>query len=126
MIEELDAGPIYLKRPLGLDGRAEDIYRRLAEVVFDMIGELVDKEPKPVPQQGDPVVFPRRTTEQSRLPDDGGLARLYDFIRMLDAPSYPAAFVEWGHFRIEFTQARFADGRVEAKVTITETEENRP
>jgi len=123
MVEELDAGPVYLKRPLGLEGRAEDIYRRLAEVVFDMMAEIVVKEPTSVPQEGEAVVFPRRTPEQSRLPAGGGLEGLYDFIRMLDAPTYPAAFIEWGRFRMEFTRASLAGKSVEAKVMITETEE---
>jgi len=123
MVEELDAGPVYLKRPLGLEGRAEDIYRRLAEVVFDMIGEMVLGEPRPVPQEGDAVVFPRRTPEQSRLPVAGDLQELYDFIRMLDAPTYPAAFIEWGRFRIEFKRAALADRSMQAEVTITESEE---
>ena len=122
MVEDLDAGPVYLKRPLGLDGRAEDIYRRLANVVYDMIEEIVAQEPIPVPQDGDPVVFQRRTPEQSSLPEDGGLEGVYDFIRMLDAPSYPAAFIEWGRFRIEFSHASLSDGRVQATVMITEKE----
>jgi methionyl-tRNA formyltransferase len=119
MVETLDAGPVYLKRPLSLAGRAEEIFERGADVVYDMIAEIVAREPKPVAQTGEPVVFSRRTPEQSRLPDNLPGAALYDFIRMLDAPTYPKAFIDYGSLRLEFGYVRLlASGEVEASVTI--------
>jgi methionyl-tRNA formyltransferase len=119
MMSEMDAGPVYMKRPLSLDGRAEAIYRRLAEVVFDMMDEIVATEPTPVPQHGEPVVFPRRKPADSELPRVGDGRALYDHIRMLDAPTYPLAFVDWGHFRLEFAEAELQnDGSVSARVSI--------
>jgi methionyl-tRNA formyltransferase len=119
MVEELDAGPIYLKRPLSLEGRAEDIFLRAAELTYDLIAEIIAKEPIPVPQVGEPVVFRRRSPEQSRLPQDVPIAGLYDFIRMLDAPTYPKAFSELGDVRLEFDNARLtAPDVIEARVTI--------
>ncbi|MBY0429665.1 MAG: hypothetical protein K2Q10_00585 [Rhodospirillales bacterium] len=118
MVEELDAGPVYLKRPLDLGGRAQDIFRRAAELTWDMIAEIAAGEPLPLPQQGEPVVFPRRTPEQSRLPGEGDAQALYDHIRMLDADTYPRAFLEHGAFRLEFTEARCEGDAVIATVTI--------
>ena len=119
MISEMDAGPVYMKQPLSLDGGAEAIYRRLAEVVFDMMGEIAATEPTPVPQHGEPVVFPRRKPADSELPRVGDGRALYDHIRMLDAPTYPLAFVEWGRFRLEFAEAELQDdGSVSARVSI--------
>jgi methionyl-tRNA formyltransferase len=119
MIEELDAGPIYLKRPLSLEGRAEDIFRRAADLVYELIMEIIIKEPAPVPQSGEPVVFRRRKPEESRLPEQADAAALYDFIRMLDAPTYPKAFAEWGNFRLEFDHADLVtEDAIEARVTL--------
>jgi methionyl-tRNA formyltransferase len=118
MVEELDAGPVYLKCPLSLEGRAEEIFERAADLVYDMIGEIVARNIAPVPQQGEPVVFPRRAPHESVLPQSGSPTTLYDFIRMLDAPTYPKAFIDWGEWRIEFDRACEADDSVEAHVVI--------
>jgi methionyl-tRNA formyltransferase len=118
MVDELDAGPVYLKRPLALDGRAEEIFERTADLIYDMIGEIVVNEPTPVAQQGEITIFTRRTSEQSVLPQSGSNESLYDFIRMLDAPTYPKAFIVWGEWRLEFDQVKMLHDRVEARVSI--------
>jgi methionyl-tRNA formyltransferase len=65
------------------------------------------------------VIFKRRTPEQSSLPESGDLIRVYDHIRMLDAPGYPTAFVQHGEFLIEFSNAQTkADGTLCAKAII--------
>jgi methionyl-tRNA formyltransferase len=119
MVEKLDAGPIYVKRPLSLAGRAEEIFMRAADLTYDMIAEIITKDPIPVPQVGKTVLFRRRTPDQSRLPSDVPITSLYDFIRMLDAPTYPKAFIELGDVRIEFDNAQLiASDVIEARVTI--------
>ena len=118
MVEELDSGPVYLKSLLSLEGSAEEIYERAADLVYDMIGEIVAHDIVPVPQQGEAVVFSRRAPNESVLPQDGSLTTLYNFVRMLDAPTYPKAFIDWGNWRIEFDRARVTDDSVEAHVVI--------
>ena len=50
---------------------------------------------------------------------------MYDFIRMLDAPGYPHAFLETKKYRIIFQNARLDKrNQLEAKVTVTEREAN--
>jgi methionyl-tRNA formyltransferase len=118
MVDEVDAGPIYLKRPLSLEGSAAEIYGRAADLVYDMIREIIADEPTPVPQKGQVTMFSRRTPEQSVVPQTGSAEALYDFIRMLDAPTYPKAFIDWGQWRLEFDQARMSGDSVEAHVAI--------
>jgi methionyl-tRNA formyltransferase len=119
MADELDAGPVYGKRQLLLAGSAEDIYRRAAGIAYDLIEEIVAREPVPVPQTGEVALFRRRTPDESALPDLGSAAEIYDFIRMLDAPTYPKAFLESGRWRIEFDRASLGgDDEVEARVVI--------
>ncbi len=122
--EELDAGPIYLKRELCLYGSAEEILIRASDIVFDMIKYLVENELSPVEQEGEPTIFKRRQPEESRIPDLESLQQLYDFIRMLDAEGYPKAFIESHGLRFEFSRAALYDGRIEADVTITKVDEN--
>ena len=121
MTAELDAGPVYAKRVLGLDGPAHAIYRRASELAAEMIGAIIEHQPDPQPQVGEPVVFERRHPEQSRLPAHLDARRLYDFIRMLDADGYPRAFLETLGYRLELEAAELRDGHLRATVSIRKT-----
>ena len=118
MVENMDAGPVYLKQPLSLEGRAIDVYKRAGEISVNNIRWMVQANPAPQPQAGEPVIFKRRTPAQSELPTDGDLVGVYNHIRMLDAPGYPLAFIEHGQFRVEFSNARVADEEIIAEVVI--------
>lgn len=109
-VEELDAGPVYLKKPMSLAGTAQEIYRRAADLVFQMVAEIVATQPQPVPQQGQPVFFRRRTPQESVLPDASDMLALFNHIRMLDAAGYPLAFIEHGSWRVELSNATIEDG----------------
>ncbi|EOG1393920.1 methionyl-tRNA formyltransferase [Vibrio mimicus] len=123
MIHELDAGPVYKKMPLSLDGTAQDIFYRMAPLILDLAREIVINEPEPQEQKGEVTVFKRRTPEQSILPGEGQISNLYDHIRMLDAETYPIAFLLHGEFRLEFSQAEVdVNGRLNARVSIVKNE----
>jgi len=118
MVNEMDSGPVYAKRDLSLDGRAEDIYLRAGAASFDIIRWMIAAEPEAVPQQGEAVIFRRRKPEQSLLPQEGELEQIYDHIRMLDAPTYPHAFIQHGSFLLEFSDAQHLEDEVTARVVI--------
>ncbi|WP_081910363.1 hypothetical protein [Thermopetrobacter sp. TC1] len=118
MVKELDAGPIYLKKELDLSGSAFEIYKRATSISIDMMKYIISKEPDPIPQKGTPTFFKRRKPEQSILPKMGELENMYDYIRMLDAPGYPHAFLEYGEFQFEFTDAEISDNEIIAKAII--------
>lgn len=119
-VAKLDAGPIYMKRALSLEGSASEIFLRAANIIEVMIEEIVDKELDPRPQQGEPTVFRRRTPDQSNLREAqiANLNDFFDFIRMLDAPTYPLAFIEHGNFVLQFSNAQLLNNSIEASVTI--------
>lgn len=119
MTKELDAGPIYLKMPLSLTGSAEQIFLRLAKVITQMISEIITNSPTPTKQQGEIVYFKRRTAAQSKIPADLSAKELYNFIRMLDAPSYPKAFIQKDNYKLTFSNARLVENKVTAEVTFT-------
>lgn len=119
MTDEVDAGPVYKKVPLSLNGKAQDIYVRAGDLSFEVIKWMVEQEPTPTPQQGHVVHFTRRKPEQSLLPAQGSLESTYDFIRMLDAEGYPHAFVEHGDFVIEFIDAQRVGTELVAQAVFT-------
>jgi methionyl-tRNA formyltransferase len=77
-----------------------------------MMGRILKRQPTPKAQVGVPVTFSRRTPEMSRLSAGMTARQLYDFIRMLDAPGYPAAFIQVGDVTIEFRNARMVRSEV--------------
>lgn len=118
MVKEMDAGPVYIKRPLNLEGTAQEIYIRAGKLSAEIIAWLIEHEPEPVPQMGEALQFKRRKPEQSVLPKTGSLSNMYDFIRMLDAEGYPHAFIEHGDYLMGFTKAKLENGRLIAEVEI--------
>lgn len=119
MTGEFDAGPVYLKQPLSLEGDAEEIYLRAGRLSVKMIERIVQEEMTPVPQEGKAVNFKRRTPPESEIGNCSSLESLYDFIRMLDAEGYPRAFLHHSGMRFELSRPALYDGRIVADVTIT-------
>lgn len=118
VVKRLDAGPIYFKRGLSLKGSAEEVFIRCSKIVFSMISKIVATQPKPLPQDGAIIEFKRRKPEESDISCLGDLEKIYDYIRMLDAEGYPRAFLETTSIRFEFTDAKFENGALTAKVNI--------
>jgi methionyl-tRNA formyltransferase len=121
MTREFDAGPVYGKEPLSLEGGAEEIYLRSGRLSAKMIQRIIQSESQPQPQRGRSVTFKRRKPEESEVGKLGSLEKLHDFIRMLDAEGYPRAFLDHAGFRFEFSRSALYDGRLVADVTITQT-----
>lgn len=119
MTDELDAGAVYLKRPLSLHGPAHEIFKRSASIASNMVEEIITSNPEPQEQTGQPVYFKRRTPAESAIPDSIDTSGLYDFIRMLDAEGYPRAFIETGGVRAEFYDADLSSSGVTARTFIT-------
>jgi len=122
MIQELDAGDIYLQVPMSLHGTAEQIYVRLSEIAAKLIKTL-KRGWYTRPQGYCTCRFSRRTPEESEV-NGIPLCRLYDFIRMLDAEGYPKAFIIHDGLRIEFSEANYYQDKVTARVEISESLSN--
>jgi len=119
MVKELDAGPVYLKRNLLLNGTAKQIYVRAGKICWSIIRTMISRNIVPSPQKGKVTKFQRRHAAERILPSTGGLKKIYDFIRMLDAPTYPLAFLKHGKFYLEFSKSKMKRFSVDAKVRIT-------
>ena len=118
MTENFDAGPVYLKSSLSLDGRAEDIYFRASSLASDMILKIIKKNFKPKPQRGKVVIFKRRKPRESEIPRLENIKQFYNFIRMLDAQDYPKAFLKYKGFVLEFFCPKLTKNQIYSKVKI--------
>ena len=120
VVEEMDAGPIYVKEPLDLHGTAEEIFIRASNIVFEkMIPTILNEELTPKDQEGEPIKFKRRKPKDGDINNLKTLEEIHDYIRMLDAEGYPKAFLETDELKLEFTRASRKVGHIEADVKIT-------
>lgn len=127
MERSLDTGPVYLKVPLALTGSAQEIFANCSKHIFDMIRFIVELEPSPITQTGPVTEFKRRSPAQSAIPESITLSKIYDFIRMLDADTYPKAFINHGDISITFSDAMMtSDNEVvaQAKIIVRESDNN--
>ena len=84
-----------------------------------MINIIVKQKIMPVAQKGKVVKFKRRKPKESILSKKTkSLSELYNHIRMLDAKSYPTAFIKHGNLRIEFKKAKINKKSINASVNI--------
>lgn len=118
----IDEGDIYFKESINISsGNADDILKMTSEIIFfKMIPKFFSDVCKPYPQQGEPVVFKRRTYEQSEIPDGLSKRQLYDYIRMLDGEGYPPAYINTTNGRLIFRKAKLIDNKLTAEVEIGE------
>ena len=115
-----DAGDIFIKQPLSLQGSAEEIFLRCDAVIGQIIEQIVCEEPAAIPQQGEPVISTRRTPYHSNLAScpEGDLSSWYDQIRMLDGEGYPQSFLEAHGTRLEFPRVSQRSDGFHADVKI--------
>jgi methionyl-tRNA formyltransferase len=118
----LDEGDIYCKVPLALHGTAEEIFKKMVPLIEDMIISILTNNIIPSPQVGVPIYFKRRTPEDGCINHLERIEDVYDYIRMLDAETYPNAFVEIDNLVLSFTDARLEKDEVIARVKIKKRE----
>lgn len=104
----VDSGDVYMKKNISLNGSAQEIFERNTKVIAKMIKELIMKNLQPKPQKNKVTVFKRRSPAQSDISKNEfeAIDDLYDFIRALDAETYPKAFLKLGKHRLEFFDAK--------------------
>ena len=100
----VDTGPVYCQEGFSLDGSLADVFERIVAVGAPMLARVADAicsgrgwTPAPQPHRNAFVAYPRRTPEQSEL-TPAALAEMTgrdirNFIRALDHPEYPRAFL---------------------------------
>ena len=117
----LDAGPICLQTNLLLKGNARDILKSMEAKSVYMIKKLIKKKKIIFKmQKGKPTFFKRRNPSESKiyLKKFNKIEKLYDFMRMLDAPGYPKAFVIQDNFKFLFDNVKVDKNTIKANVKI--------
>ena len=124
--KKLDSGPICLQSKLQLNGTAQEIFIRMEKISILMIKKIVKmKKIKFYEQSGLPTFFKRRSPKQSQinLKKINSMNKLYDFMRMLDAPDYPSSFIKLDKFKFIFNNIRSYKNKINANIEIVKNEE---
>lgn len=115
----IDAGPIYLKRNLHLNGNADEILKRASGIIFfKMMRAIIEKKNQPVEQNGKITVFTRRKPDQGSIGEIKNIKIVYNYIRMLDGEGYPRSFLDHNKLHLEFSNAKIVNDTVIANVEI--------
>ena len=69
-----------------------------------------------VEQEGEPTIFKRLTYKDNEILESLSLDKIYDHIRMVDDDDYKHAYINFGDYRIEFSNADFKNNEILAKV----------
>lgn len=123
--EKLDSGPICLQEDLSLKGNALDILCRMETKSIKMIKKIINiKNLKFKKQKGKPSYFNRREPSESKINFNkiGNINNLYNFLRMLDAPNYPNAFLKLNKYKFTFNHVKINKNRIDTNVKITKNE----
>ena len=116
---EFDAGDILLSKEVSLEGTLAEIFDRISVIIREFVVVITQGSFNKRKQLGTVKTFKRRLAQDNVLPlNQIKLEKVYDFIRMLDSPEYPKAFIELENFRIEFSSAKLNKDFIEAKVII--------
>ncbi len=97
--DEIDAGPIYLRGTIKLDGTElrDDLRRKQAEKTIELCVSFVRDYPeiisRAVMQKGFPTYYAKLGNEQSELDTNKTLGEQFNKIRMADNENYPLFFV---------------------------------
>ncbi|WP_035289870.1 formyltransferase family protein [Clostridium sp. KNHs214] len=120
----IDAGDIYFKENLNLNGTADEIFMRASKIIFNkMIPRIINERITPKKQSGEVVEFKRRKPSQSEMLSEFDIEKIYDYIRMLDGEGYPKAFIKFGKYKLEFSRASFKSNKIIANVEIIDEDD---
>ena len=118
MTDVLDGGPIYDSLDVSLDGTIEEIFTRISSCVEKLIISICQNTPHPYEQTGEAVVFKRLSINDNELLSSYSISELYDRIRMVDGQDYTKAYINFGDYKIEITEALLLDNELHAKIRL--------
>lgn len=94
--DDVDAGPIYLRKKLSFRGDElnQEIREAQGKITVDMCMEFLEAlaEPEKTPQKGEPTYYSRRKPNDSQLDIYKTIAEQFNLLRVVDNERYPAFF----------------------------------
>lgn len=118
MVKELDAGPIYTKMKISLEGSLSQILSRINSAINKLILKIINNNLIPKEQKGKVHIFKRLSLQDNQIQSKLTLEQIFDKIRMLDHSSYPDAYIKYGDLILNFSKAKFSKTKLSVMCTI--------
>lgn len=116
--ETLDGGPIYDSIEVDLSGNVTEIFSRIAFCVEQLILKICKENVQPKEQFGSSVLFSRLSYADNELKSEYSMKELYDRIRMVDGLDYPKAYITFGKYKLEISEAILEKNELRAMVKM--------
>ena len=111
MSNKIDAGPIFLKKNISLNGNLDQIFERISST----------KKIKPVEQKGKVFFFKRFKKKESEIKNEKNIIEIYNKIRMLDSEEYPKAYIKINKFKFYLSKANIRKNTLSCDAKIIKT-----
>ncbi|MEA2099793.1 MAG: methionyl-tRNA formyltransferase [Campylobacterota bacterium] len=120
----IDSGDIYMKNDFNISkGSAEENFIKLSEIIFNsMIPRFLNEDLVAHKQEGEITSFKRRKEAESNIDSISvkSIDKLYDFIRMLDADTYPKAYLEFDDIKMKFSSVKKENNKLTGTFEVVE------
>ena len=124
MTNNIDAGPIYLKRNISLSGNLDEIFDRISLRIVEMIKIIINKNISAKKQVGKIVIFKRLKETNSEIRGYENINTIYDKIRMLSSSEYPNSFIKKGNYKIYLTKPILKKKQIYCEAKILKIKKN--
>ena len=121
MTNKIDAGPIFLKKNISLNGNLDQIFERISSTIIKMVEILIKKKIKPVEQKGKVFFFKRFKKKESEIKNEKNIIEIYNKIRMLDSEEYPKAYIKINKFKFYLSKANIRKNTLSCDAKIIKT-----
>jgi methionyl-tRNA formyltransferase len=118
MTEILDGGPIYDSIEVTLDGTITDIFVKISACIEKLIIKICQENIEPQQQSGQVVSFNRLDYTDNELKNEHSIKEIYDRIRMVDGDGYRKAHINFGDYKIDFTDSQIQNNEIVAKIRL--------
>lgn len=118
MTSIIDGGAIYDSMDVSLHGTITEIFSGIAQATDKLIVKICQNNPEPRDQTGEITVFKRLTYADNELLPQYSIKAIYDRVRMVDGSGYSKAYINFGDYKIEFSQAKILNNELFANIRL--------
>ena len=122
MTNIIDGGPIYGSLNVTLNGNISEIFSRIAKKIDKLIVKICKNDPRPKKQKGNVVNFIRLKNKNNKLLNKYTIKELYDRIRMVDGKDYQKAYINFGNYKIEFSNCSIENKKLHANIILYQSD----
>ena len=116
--KDLDSGKIYCRENISLKGNLDEIFLNISKKILRMILKISNKNYNLTKQKGRKYIFKRLRKIDSDISKLNKIEDIYNKIRSVDDDEYPRAYIQFKLFKIQFSKAKFVNGKLICQSTI--------